>query len=115
MSPLRIEVLGPSGDQWFKVGEVKPGDPAGSVSQNLPDGGREVYVFSPEPDDSKSTISKSVGGIDIVAPTRRDIFTEGLEPVTTLTNGESYTLSLRSDASPARRIIRFTHETGDKG
>lgn len=115
MSPLRLEILGPTGDQWFRVGEVKPGDRPGSVSQNLPDGGREVYVFSPDPDDSKSTISKSVGGVDPANPARRTVFTEQLETVATLKDGESYTLSLKSDTSPERRIVRFTHLSENLG
>lgn len=111
MSPLRIEILGPQRDTWFKVSEIKPGEQPGSVSQNLPDGGREVYLFAPEPDDSKSVIHKSRAGVDIVSADTRHIITEDLELIASLASGESYTLSLRSDIATARRIIRFTHET----
>jgi hypothetical protein len=64
MSPLRIEIYNPELSRWIQVGEVKPGDPSGSISDNKPDGTRDIYLFECAPDNSKSTIYRSGLGLD---------------------------------------------------
>lgn len=65
MSPLRVEVYNPGAKRWFLTGEVKPGGPPGSISDNKLDGSRDVYIFWCAPDDSQSTIYRSGFGVDV--------------------------------------------------
>jgi len=109
MSPLRIEVYNPQMRDWVKAGEVKPGDPPGSISQNKPDGQREVYLFRCEHNDNESVIYRSEAGVDVASPEIRAISTEGLKEVARLKDGESHTISVKTDVSDARRVVRFTH------
>lgn len=110
MSPLNVEVYNAQRNEWIRAGEVKPGDPPGSISQNKPDGSREVYLFQCEPDDKSSVIYRSEAGIDVANPQIRVIDSVGLEEVARLTEAESHTISVKTDVSDARRVIRFTHQ-----
>ena len=110
MSPLRIEIFNPVQEEWALVGEIKPADPSGSISQNKPDGSREVYLFECEPDDNQSAIYRSKSGVDTADSKRRlTEATAGLETLSTLKDKESYTISVKTDISDVRRIVRFTH------
>lgn len=110
MSPLKIEVYNAERNKWIKAGVVEPGDSPGSISQNKPDGSREVYLFQCEPDDRSSVVYRSEGGIDIATPQIREVDTTGLVEVARLKDGQSHTISVKTDVSEVRRVIRFTHE-----
>lgn len=82
MAPLTLEMHVPA-KGWIKIGEARPGDPTGSISDNKPDGSRDIYMFVCLPDDSKSVIYHSRGGVDtemgplrVVSPTGVDIIKE---------------------------------------
>ncbi len=107
MSPLNVEVYVPDKEQWAKVGELNPGDPPGSISQNKPDGQREVYLFQCEGEES--AIYRSELGVDVATPQSRIVSTAGLEEVARLRDGESHTLSIKTDIADTRRVVRFTH------
>ncbi|OGE78054.1 hypothetical protein A3J19_01080 [Candidatus Daviesbacteria bacterium RIFCSPLOWO2_02_FULL_41_8] len=108
---LGVEVYNAMAKDWVQLPELKPGDRPGSVSQNKPDGEREVYLFECAPDNSHSTIYRSTFGADTEIAETRVITTAGLEIVKELKRGEEpYVLTLKTDISDARRIIRFTHK-----
>lgn len=111
MAPLNIEVYNSERSSWVPVGEVKPGDRPGSISQNKPDGIREIYMFDCAPDNSHSTIYKSTFGADAAISDIRIVTTEGLEVIKDLRKGdEPFILTVGTDISPQRRIVRFTHK-----
>lgn len=111
MAPLNIEVYNPARSEWINVGELKPGDRPGSMSQNKPDGTREVYLFECAQDDSHSSIYRSELGVDTEIVDARLVGTEGLEVVSELKSGDKpYILTVGTDISPQRRIVRFTHK-----
>lgn len=108
---LSIEAYHPERQEWIKLPELNPGDRPGSVSQNKPDGTREVYLFECAPDDSHTTIYRSTLGADAATPEIRIVTTEGLEIIKELRRGEEpFTLTLLTDTSSQRRIIRFIHK-----
>lgn len=109
MPPLNLEVFNAQKNEWVKIGELKPGQQPGSVSQNKPDGSREVYIFECKTDDSESTIYRSQAGVDIATPQTRAIGTAGLEKVAILKDGESHKISIKTDVNEIRKVIRFTH------
>ncbi len=112
MCPLKIEAYSGDKSKWVDVGEVKPGEQPGSLSQNRPDGTREVILFSCASDNSQSTIYRSKSGIDLVVGNIRAIVNdmENWETVKVLKDGDPpHIMSLKTDVSPQRRIIRFTH------
>jgi len=111
MSPLRIEAFNPVDKQWVRVGEVRPTDPPGSISDNKPDGKRDIFMFKCERDDSKSIIYRSGIGIDEEVGRFRVItdFSK-LEVVKELKKGESFEMDIKTDKRPASRKIRFTHK-----
>ncbi len=109
MSPLYLEICGPNRN-WIKVGEVRPGDPPGSISDNKSDGSRDVYMFGCLPDDSKSVIYRSRAGLDIEIGPMRDLTTTGADIVTVLRRvDEPYKMEIKTDKSPEPRQVRFTH------
>lgn len=114
MSPLNIEAFNSKKGEWVRVAELKSGDPPGSISQNMPDGRREVYLFECAEDDSESIIKKSKGGIDVVTPAMRMIVSEGMVEIARLKDGEVYSFSIKTDTSSERRLIRFAHRNGKK-
>lgn len=106
----RIEVYRPNLCEWAHVGDVPPGQ-KGSISQNLPDGRREIYIFEPDLDDSKTILSKVSAREDM------EIGNFRLLPKLQETNvlaelkkgDEPYRLTVKTDASPSRIIVRFSH------
>lgn len=116
MSPLRIEAFAFVGNQeeWVKVGEVGPNELPGTLANNLPDGTRDVYVFSCSKDDSHSEIRKLPLGFDIEIGHMRVIDQNDLDRtevvVTLRRNDPPYRISLKTDVSPQRKIVRFTHK-----
>lgn len=113
MPPLHIEVFNPGNKEWVRAGEVHPTDPKGSMSDNKPNG-RDVYIFECAKDDSKSTIYRSGLGIDIEVGKFREISMDAsrLEIVKELKDGESFEIEVKTDRSPEKRKIRFTHKKG---
>lgn len=109
MSPLNIEVYNPQRTDWVKVQELNPGDSSDSISQNKPDGQREVYLFQCEPSGEESVIYRSRAGFDVANQRSRVVNTTGLEEVARLKDGESHQLSVKTDVSDTERLVRFTH------
>ena len=113
MSPLRIEAYNPEVDKWAFVGEIKPNDPPGSVSDNKPDGKRDVYLFECEKDDSKSIIYRSGFGADIELEGGKlrkvEMDPSRLEVVKEIKPGESHEMTIKTDRSPVPVLLRFTH------
>lgn len=114
MSPLRIEAFNSGIGEWVTAGKIYPGDQPGSISQNKPDGEREIYLFECKEGDEKSVIYRSKEGFDISSPTSRTIGTAGLETVATLKDREHYEISIKTDKSEARTVVRFTHRSGEE-
>lgn len=109
MPPLDVEAYLPD-RRWTKLFELKPGDQSGSLSNNKPDGSRDVYIFECLPDDSGSVIYRSRAGMDIDDGSARTVFTAGADVVRELRRGDaSYEMSIRTDRSRPGRI-RFTHK-----
>ena len=113
MAPLKVEIYGGPERSWVPAGEVKPNDPSGTVSNNLPDGSREVYAFSCAQNDSQSVIKKLPAGIDVATSRYRAIDLSELESaeiVVTLKRGDKpYHLTVKTDVSPQSKMMRFTH------
>lgn len=111
MSPLNVEIYNPTAKDWVKTGEVKPGDPPGSISDNKPDKTRDLFLFECAPDDSKSVIYKSEVGADIDTGKLRIVLSDRSRwtVIKELHNGESYEIRVKTDVSPQPRKIRFTH------
>lgn len=111
MSPLRIDVYNPKGQEWVEVGELNPGDRPGTISQNKPNGSRELYVFHCEPDDKSSIVYRAKNGVDITDSQTRVFIPSDLKEVARLRDGDPpYVLTVKTDVSEDRRIIRFTHQ-----
>lgn len=115
MAPLSVEVYNPAARRWVKAGpDVKPGDPPGSISDNKPDGSRDIYMFECAQDDSQSTIYHSGFGLDteLEGGKLRAVVTDPsrLEIVKELGKGESFEMTIKTDKSPNPRKIRFTHK-----
>lgn len=114
MSPLRVEVYNPEISKWVQAGqELGPQDQLGTISSNLPDGTREVYQFLCAEDDSHSIIQRLPIGIDVEIGHLRILDPQNVANairVATLRKGDPpHRLTVLTDRSPQRRIIRFTH------
>ena len=107
--PLKIEIKDER-EQWVTAGYVRRNDAPGSMSDNT-NGERELYVFRCEFDDSKSTIYRSVGGIDREVMDLRTVSSLGLSVVRELSKGDApYGITVKMDRSNKAREVRFTHE-----
>lgn len=110
MAPLSIEIYNQGVDLWIKAGELKPGDQPGSLSDNKPDGSRDIYLFECAPDDLSSTVYRSEVGADIEVGQLRVVDPVGnLEVIKRLKQGESFEMEIKTDKSPEPHRIRFTH------
>ena len=108
---LIFEGYHPERREWVILSELSPGDRPASLSQNKPDGMREVYLFECAPDDSCSIINRSTGGIDAANSNVRVVGTQELELVKKLRRGEEpYTLTMLADGDTQGRIFRFSHK-----
>ena len=106
--PLRVEVY--ANDRWTEFTMLNPGDRQGSISDIMPDGRRDVYIFECKADDSLSTIYRSLLGIDVADERIREIYSAGQEFVKTLGKGDKpYEMTVKTERSPEPRKIRFTH------
>lgn len=114
MSPLRVEAYNPELSRWVQVGqELGPTDRPGTISSNLPDGTREIYQFFCAEDNSHSVVQKLPLGLDAEIGHLRILDAQNVADavrVATLRKGDQpYRLTVKTDRSPQRRIIRFTH------
>lgn len=111
MAPLNIEVFHPVEKKWIKVGEVKPTDLPGSISNNKTDDSRDLYLFECESDDSKSIIYRSKFGADgKIGNNLREIISSGSEVIKELKKGETHEMKIKTDKNQESRLIRFTHK-----
>lgn len=110
MAPLDLEICGPD-EKWIKVNTVKPIDLPASVTDNKPDGKRELYIFQCSADDSHSTIYRSKKGADAeIGPDYRAVNTTGLEVMKERKKGDKpYEMNIKTDKGSETRRIRFTH------
>ena len=107
---LRLELY-VEGREWVKVGELLPGDRHGSISDNRPDGKRDIYLFQCEVGNSKSVIYRSTVGLDFEVKHLRVTSTQGLEVIKELTSLQpTYEMEVKTDQSSASKRIRFTHK-----
>lgn len=106
----KVEAYNSDEKSWIPVGLLPPGQ-RGSMSQNLPDGGREIYVFECSLDDTHTTLSKGPFGVDIEVGRYRVLDTlEGMEVVQELRIGDpAYVLSIKTDKSEKIQMVRFSH------
>lgn len=105
MPPLSLSVKTGDGN-WKEFGVLRPGNRPGSISDNTPEGRREVYVFACWPDDSRSVVSRSAGGADAATDDARRIISAGFEVVKVLRKGESQVLELhRTDAAGTGQAV----------
>lgn len=111
MAPLHIEAFNPARKEWVRVGDVYSTDPPGTMSNNKPDGSRELYQFACAKDDSKSTIYRSGLGVDIEIGRFRGAIIDPLklEVVKELKREESFEMDIKTDRNPVVTKIRFTH------
>lgn len=110
--PLQIEAYNPELSEWLKIGDVKPNDPPGSFSQNRPDGSRELYLFECAEDNSQSTIYRSPFGIDTEIGNLRAVLNDRTEwevMKVLRKDDEPFRITIKTDNSPQRRVVRFTH------
>ncbi len=105
--PLRVD-LSIIKDEWVPFGEVKPNDPPGSMSNNLPNGGRELIIFSCARDDSHSKVERSPENLDLVKGPGRTIWNTHTELIATLRDGESHEMEIHTDRG-VRSQLRITH------
>lgn len=115
MPPLHIEAFHSTNRNWFRLGEIHPTDPMASMSDNKPDGSRNIYMLKCARDDSGSTIFRSGAGVDTKVGRFREIIamdTSKLEVVKELRDGESFEMDVKPDMSPASIKVRFTHKKG---
>jgi len=105
---LNLEICGPN-NKWIKIGNINPKDQPGSVSNNKIDGSREIYIFECSPDNSKSTIYRSITGLDTEIGKDRLVTTVSAEVVKELRKGDIYEMKIKTDKNRESRLIRFTH------
>ena len=113
MPPLEIEIYHEGKKIWVKAGEIKPGDRPGSISDNKPTGKRDIYILECARDDSKSTIYRSVFGLDLESSEEeRTIFFDRSkrEVLRELAKGESFEMTVRTDKVRQATQFRFTHK-----
>lgn len=95
------------GDKWLPVVGLRPGDQPGSISDNPPDGDRQVYLFEAGP--QQATIVRSEAGLDIETDTTRVTYAAaGFVAVASLAAGESHELTVTAQNGEPRQF-RFTY------
>jgi hypothetical protein len=109
MSPLRVEIYRLSSEAWQLVAELTSDDPNGSISDNLADGTRNIYMFGVAQTGRNAFIARSIFGLDVEYGSQRAVDTSGFETIALLKSGESYEMEVMTDRSPAPRKIRFSY------
>jgi hypothetical protein len=105
VSGLLYEIRAVADGKWMTLATLTPDDPAGSISQNTPEG-RDVIMFRCAGD--HSVIEQSVAGGDIEVGAMRVVTTAGTEVLATLKPGQSYEADVVSDKGIAYKA-RWTH------
>ena len=107
--PLALEFYNQEAQTWIPLPELHPENSPGSVSHNTKEG-REVYMFECAADDSKSTIYRSVSGLDFEIDNSRVLSTKfEAEIVKELKRGEkSYEFKIKNDRD-IEVNMRLTH------
>ena len=96
--------------EWIKAGELNPGDRPGSISNNNPDGSRDVYLFECETNNNRSVIYRSSAGINTEVENLRVANVQGLEVIKELSkNDPTLEMKVKTDRSQHYRVIRFIH------
>ena len=107
--PLRMDAY--AGGRWVFVAKLGPGQPCATLSDNKPDGSRDIYKLECLPDDSGSVVYRSRAGVDADLGDTRIVFSLEFEKLAVLTEGDKpYEMGLRTDRSPEARRVRFSHE-----
>ncbi|MBI2013247.1 MAG: hypothetical protein HYS87_00180 [Candidatus Colwellbacteria bacterium] len=95
---------------WKETCRVYPHQAPGSITDNKPDGTRDVYLFYCEDDDGCSKVLKSRGGVDTADPSTRVVTNlAGFELVKTIHPREYFTMTILTDESQEPRKIRIKH------
>lgn len=89
-------------------GEVKPTDPAGSMSNHLPNGKRELIILTCAPDDSHSKVERNLENMDLTNGPNRLIGFTHTDLIATLRDGESHEMEIHTDRG-VRTQLRMTH------
>jgi hypothetical protein len=108
MGELLLQLKNRQGD-WTTAHRAKPGDPPGSLSNNTPDGGREIYIAECLADHAR--IYRSIGGADFLQEegAKRNIMSVGKELLATLRAGEIYEIHVSPDRIRARLHARYRY------
>lgn len=97
--------------EWKRVGEVRPGDPPGSMSHNHPDGRRDIIVFGFEK--GGVIVSRAGFGADMEVGPMRAHTSSVREVVAHLAvAGDSHEFIVTTDRSPVPRQIRLVLRDG---
>ncbi len=106
--PLKLETYNRETKSWIEVGVLHPGSYPGSIS-NISQGSRQIYLFECAKDDSHSAIYRSLAGVDIEEGITREVISTRFVKLMELKRRESYVLEVKTDKSPEKRPIKFTH------
>ena len=106
--PLTLEFYG---NEWKLFGILQPVDQRGSITDNKPNGQRDIYIFECSMDDSQSTVYRAETVVaDIERGNTRVIATTGLSIVAELRRGDNpYEMVVTCHKNKPPRRIRFTH------
>ncbi|MDB5161696.1 MAG: hypothetical protein JWM52_204 [Candidatus Saccharibacteria bacterium] len=109
MPPLHMQI--PDGqDGWKTIADITKDMSPPSISDNH-EKGRDVYMFGVDGEHNQGFIVRSVSGVDLANSAFRTIHAmRGFEEVAQLNPGESHELTVKTDASPEPRHIRFLYE-----
>jgi hypothetical protein len=93
-----------------RAGELRTGDPPGSLSHNPPEGQRQIILFSCHGD--HSLIRRSTGGADVELGAGRVVGSLGYEEMAKLHAGERFECLVLPDKRTRAMRVRFRHEVG---
>jgi hypothetical protein len=79
------------------------------MSNNLPDGRRELIIMSCAPDDSHSKIERSPENLDRIIGPGREILATHTELIAVLKDGESHEMEISTDRG-VKSQLRLTHK-----
>lgn len=108
---LHIEMYIPVNNNWVEFHALKPGTYA-AIPNDLPDGGKELYRATCEPDDLTSTLLKA-GKSHHIPLSNNNLYipTDTLfEEVVTLKHGEVHELTVNNDGSDVDLRLRHVTE-----
>lgn len=74
-----------AGGEWMGIGQIRPGDPLGSMSTTEPGEGRQILSFGW--DGIVPGVWRSRGGADVEVGAARLLFTSGLDRIADLRDG----------------------------